>query len=111
MSLAAGRLNQRVTVLHKVVVRDALGGEGASSWAPVFQAWAEVEPMRMREYLAARAGQVDLTCRICLRYRAGVTADMRVQHGAAVYEIVEIVDPFAKHETLEILCSGPAVAT
>lgn len=107
----AGRRNQRVTLMTKVVARDAMGGEGASTWADGLTVWAEVEQLRMREYIAARAGQVDVSCRIVMLYRSGITADMRIRHGSAVYEIVEIVDPFAKHETLEILCSGPAVAT
>lgn len=111
MSLSAGRLNQRVTLQSKVVARDAMGGEGASTWADGVTVWAGVEPLRMREYISARAGQVDIDCRIIMRYRAGLRADMRVRHGDAIYEILEIVDQGSRKTVLELLCSGPAAST
>ena len=75
---------------------DALGGCRSGSWA--------------RIHFAARA-QSDITTRITIRYRAGVTSAMRVLHDGAEYNIREVINPRSGNESLELMCVAEAVAS
>ena len=108
--LAAGRLNQRVTLQAKTVVRDGMGNE-VVSWSDVAAVRAAVEPMRGREYVSLRAAQSDITTRITLRYKAGLTTAMRVLHDGAIYDVREIINPRSRNESLELMCVAVAVAS
>ncbi len=108
--LAAGRLNQRVTLQAKTVTRDAMGAQ-VVTWQTVATVWAAVEPIRGREFVALRSAQSELTAKITIRHRAGVVPEMRVEHGTSVYEIREVIDPKARGESLELMCSAPTEPT
>ena len=75
--MKAGRLNRRVTIQQKSVARDALGAE-VITWVDVATVWAEVSPYSGREFVALRQAQDEITTRITIRYRPGITPAMRV---------------------------------
>lgn len=106
--MRAGRLRHRVDVQAKVVTRDAVGGESIS-WATIAAVWAEVQPLSGREYVAMRQAQADVAVRVRMRYVVGVNPAMRVVHGAAVYNILEVIDVAGRKRDLELLCTGDAV--
>mgnify|MGYP000850293400 CR=1 FL=1 len=108
--LAAGRLNQLVTLKQKQVTRDGMGAQ-VVSWVTVATVWAAVEPLRGREFVALRAAHSELTAKITIRHRAGIVPEMRVEHGTSVYEIAEVIDPRARGESLELMCSAPTEPT
>ncbi len=53
-------------------------------WARV---WAGIEPLSARDFIAAQAVQSEVTARIVIRYREGVTAAMRIKHAGRLYTI------------------------
>lgn len=108
--VASGRLNQRVTLQSKAVTRDAIGTE-VVSWSTVATLWAAVDPVRGREFISLRAAQSDITTRITIRYRSGVTSAMRVLHDGAEYNIREVINPRSGNESLELMCVAEAVAS
>lgn len=108
--LPAGRLNQRVTLQSKSVTRDGMGNE-VVTWSDVATVHAAVEPVRGREFVSLRAAQSDLTTRITIRYRAGVTTAMRVLHDGATYDVREIINPRSRNESLELMCVAEAIPT
>ena len=108
--MRAGLLRHSVTIQEKSTTRDAYGGE-VVSWVPFATVPAKVEPLRLREYIAARAGQADLTLRASIRYLAGVTAEMRLVWQTDPYPIVEVIDVDGRHRELELLCTGEAQPT
>lgn len=89
--MRAGTLRQRVTIQDKSVVRDTYGAE-TITWTEVATVWAAVEPLQGREYLEARQTTAEVSTRIRIRYRSGITPEMRVEFGTRVYEILAVID-------------------
>ena len=78
--MQAGQLDQRISVERFTSTTDPLG-QPIEEWAPAFTAWAAVEPLVGREYLAAQAAVSEVTAKIRLRYRPGVTSVADVRSG------------------------------
>ena len=103
--MRAGRLDQRVTVEQLVTIGDSWGGT-VEAWAPLMTVWAEVSPLVGREYLAAQAAQSEVTARVTMRYRRGITAQDRVIHNGTTYNIVSLIDVRSDHRELVLMCRG-----
>ena len=103
MGLPAGRFDQRVTVEAKTVTRSGIGEE-VVSWSPVAEVWARVEPIRGREWFAAAQMQDATDHRVTIRYRAGITREMRVLWRGEPLDIVSVIDVNARRENLELMC-------
>jgi SPP1 family predicted phage head-tail adaptor len=88
MSIEAGRLRHRVRIEQSVLVVDSNGdavqdpktGETTSEWIEVATVWAAIEPISGREFIQSQAKQSQITARIVIRFREGVTAAMRLVH-------------------------------
>jgi len=79
MSLDAGKLRHRFRFEREAETRDS---EGAvlREWQPVFTTRGALEPLSAREFIQSASGQSEVTARITIRYRAGITAAMRIVH-------------------------------
>ena len=105
---AIGRASHRIRIEQKSVTRNAIGEE-VVTWADVItdtadnSIWAEVWPLKWREFFAAQQTQYAADVRFRLRYRAGLTQDMRVVWNGDAFDILSIVDVGAAHHTTEIL--------
>ncbi len=108
--MQAGKLNQQIVIQSYTATR-ASNGEEVRTWATVATVWASVEPLSGRELLAARDVRADVTTRIRIRYRTGITPKMRATMGSAVYEISEVIDRTMHHRDLELLCTAQAIAS
>ncbi|MBM4299281.1 MAG: head-tail adaptor protein, partial [Deltaproteobacteria bacterium] len=71
MSYAAGRLDKRVTLQSAVLVRDG-HGQPIETWSNVATVWAAIEPIRGREFFAAKQFSAEVTHKLVIRYRSGV---------------------------------------
>jgi SPP1 family predicted phage head-tail adaptor len=69
-------------------------------------AWAHVEPLVGREYLAAAALVAEVTARIRMRYRPGITAADRIIHGGTVYAIEAVLDVHSSRRELHLMCKA-----
>lgn len=77
--MQAGKLRHRIQIQRKVSVQDPVTGEQLTQqWVKFFDAWAAIEDLSARDFIAAKAGQAEVKSRIVIRYRAGITSDMRV---------------------------------
>lgn len=103
--MKAGQLDQRVTVERLVQGYDEIG-QPVNSWLPIFAAWAAVEPLVGREYIAAQAAQSEVSTRIRLRYRPGITSADRVIHEDRSYNITSVADVHSDHRELVLMCRG-----
>jgi SPP1 family predicted phage head-tail adaptor len=94
MTLAAGRLRDRVTLQAKSVTRGDFGDE-VVTWGTHATLWASVESLSGREYIEQQFGvdQVRATraVRVVLRYRDDVVPWMRLVHGGRVLEIQTVI--------------------
>lgn len=103
MGLPAGKFDRRITLQQKSVTR-AGNGEEVVSWVAVAELWARVEPIRGREFFAAAEMHDATDHRVTIRYRTGVTRDMRVMWGEQPLDIVSVIDVNARRENLELMC-------
>lgn len=101
----AGRLDKRVTIQSMTATRNAIG-EPVEAWADVATVWAAVEPVQGREFWEQQQVQSEVTTRIRIRYRAGVTAAMRVTYGGRFYNIKSVIDPRERHDEMQLMCSS-----
>lgn len=104
MPLQPGLLRNRVTLQTLSSASDEGGG---STDTPVDGAtvWASVEPLEGDEAMRGMALDATVSHRIRMRYRAGVTAAMRIKLGSRVFHIRQVINVDERNEQLEILAS------
>jgi SPP1 family predicted phage head-tail adaptor len=102
--MQAGKLRHRVTIQQLVAgsPQQKATGEPDTTWTDFATLWADIRPLRGMALFAAQQQQSGAEVEIHLRYRSGVTADMRIVHSTTVYEIRSI-DDTKRHEGRLIL--------
>jgi SPP1 family predicted phage head-tail adaptor len=88
--LNSGTLRHRIEIQEPVEVQDSDTGDITEEWVTVDgcdSVPAEIAPLSAREFLAASAIQSKVVARIMIRYRAGLTAKMRILHRGTIYNI------------------------
>lgn len=105
-SVDAGELNRRITIeKNNKSKRDSFGDEATDSWLPFCTVWAKITAAGTREFWEAQAAHAELTHKITIRYRSGITADMRVKYGERTLDIVAPpVDINEAHRYLILKC-------
>lgn len=103
----AGQLRHRVIIQQKTTGSPQRTAMGAPDdiWADHVTVWAAVRPLRSRERFLAQAAESQIDTEIEIRYRAGITAAMRVKHGTVIYNIEGVRDPEERHIKLYLDCS------
>jgi SPP1 family predicted phage head-tail adaptor len=103
MSIAAGKMTERVTFQSKGVTKNAIGEE-VVTWSDVATVWAEVKPLRGREFFAANQAQKAVDVRFMIRERSGLADDMRLRWRAQPYDITSLIYGTGPYEgTIEIM--------
>ena len=75
-------------------------------WQDVATVWASIEPLSAREFIAAQAVQSDVSVRVSVRYRPGITAAMRLLHDGKTYNITGVLaDKDSGREYLTLPCA------
>ena len=101
----AGRLTERVTLQARQGTQNALG-EAVGAWVDIATVWAEVAPLRGREYFASGQMQSTVEVKVTIRNRPDVVPTMRVVHRGVPHEIVSVIDPKSEGEGLELMCTA-----
>ena len=101
--MKAGALDQRVVIERLVEGYDELG-QPINDWLPIVTTWAEVSPLVGREYLAAAALVAEVTARIRMRYRPGITSQDRIIHDGTAYSITSLADVHSSRRELVLMC-------
>ncbi len=83
-------------------------GETIITWAKVADIYADIQPIRGREYWESFQVQSEVTHKITIRYRAGVVAKNRILFGTRVFVIESVIDVDERHERLELMCEEGA---
>lgn len=101
--MIAGKLRQRVTIQDKSVAQNTYGEEVITyvDWATV---WAAVEPLRGREFLEGRQITAEVSTRIRIRYRSGISPEMRVVFGSIIYDIQSITHLEEREREIHLMC-------
>ena len=86
MKPAAGRLRHRITIQRPKTNQDPDTGSITTQWIAVWEnVPAEIVPSSVREFIASQQMQSQVTARITILYREGLTADMRIIHRSKIY--------------------------
>lgn len=91
--MKAGRLRHRVTLQRAVTTADGHGDQ-VRTYSDLATVWADVEAIGGREFIAGAHVQADVTSRITLRARPGLTltpAD-RITWGTRTFDIRHVID-------------------
>jgi SPP1 family predicted phage head-tail adaptor len=104
--MKAGQLDQRITVERLETTVDPDYGTSTDEWVPLMTAWAAVEPLSGREYLAGLMPVAAVTTRIRLRYRPGIKPADRVVHVGTIYRIQSVIDTKSANRELVLMCEG-----
>lgn len=104
-----GDLNQQIDIQHRADTVNGLG-EAVPTWQALHAGvWAQHQPLRGRELLAANQLHAPVEARFRIRFRPGITPAMRVLHKGVAYDIVgQPVDVDGAGRTLEIMCTAGA---
>lgn len=115
MPIAAGRLRHRVRIERLVPVLDTDGetiqdpdtGEVLREWILLGEAWAAVEPLSAREFIASQETQSKVEARITIRRQDYiVNAADRIVHGVRIYNVLGVLeDPDSGLEYTTLPCS------
>ena len=108
--MQAGKLRHRVTIQQLVAgsPQQNAGGEPDTTWTDVATVYASVEPLRGRELFAAQAVNSEVSGQIRMRYRAGISPDMRIVYAGRHYDILALVNPLERNiELLAYVREGP----
>ena len=104
--MQAGKLRHRIALQKPVNIQDPESGEVTPTWEEVAIIWAEVVPLSVKEFIAAQAGQSEVTARIKIRRRTDVTAKHRIIYRGQIYNIEGVLpDPESGIEYLTLPCS------
>jgi SPP1 family predicted phage head-tail adaptor len=103
----AGLLRRRVTLQQPEDTPDGAGGF-ARNWADVAEVWADIRPAQGSEKLEGLQLQWQVTHRVTLRYRAGVTTAMRLLESGRAFNIRAVMDRDEGHAVLDVLAEEGA---
>ena len=102
----AGALDQRIVIERRTGATNDWGEPLPDDWTALCTVWASVEPLVGREFLAAQAVQSDVSTRVRMRYRPGVTAGDRLSHEGRIYNIESVVDVRSARRELVLMVRG-----
>lgn len=101
-SIEPGRLRHPITLLAPATALTAGGTE--ASYAPWLSTRAAIETLRGTDTQRNGQATAQTNLLVTLRYRAGVTAAMRVQTATAVYIIQSIENVEERNKVLKLTC-------
>ena len=104
---AAGKRKHRITIQSAGTVASGLD-TGQQHWASpitVCQCLASIEPLEGRERWQAMQVEAEVTHRITILYRPGITSAMRAILDGRIFHFGSVIDKDERHEELEILAT------
>jgi len=96
-----GDLRKRITLLQITPQIDE-NGFATEEISELGTVWAAVSNLYGKEYFAAKAVQAENTVKFTIRYRPGITTDMKIQFQDRLFNITDIDDIKYKKRYLEI---------
>ncbi|MFA9202789.1 MAG: phage head closure protein [Flavobacteriales bacterium] len=107
MAIAAGDLDTLVEFQHLIDNRDPLTNELKQTWVGFDRAWAKIEPIATREFVASGAMGAAMTAKIVVRDHVTVNSTHRVLvlTTGDLYQVQGVVPIPADHKKA-VLCSS-----
>lgn len=99
-----GELRHLVCLEGPATTPDGAGGQTVTQ-ALIGEIWCSVRPRSGSEQGAGEALQASVTHEVWMRWRPGVTSEMRLVLGARVLEINAVIDVDERRRWLKCLCT------
>lgn len=101
-SVPAGKLKHRVRIMRDI---DQLtGGQSLPVPTQLAEVWAWVQPLASRELAQVRQTLPEVSHRVTLHYRAGLTASDWLEHNGGRLAISSLINVQNDNTVLELLC-------
>lgn len=100
--MQAGRLNRRCTLQAPGTTQDELG-QPIPGWTDVATLWADIRMKSGLEAIKAGATVSVVQASIRVRYRAGITAGMRIIHNLQAYNITAVMPDVGGREYVDLV--------
>jgi SPP1 family predicted phage head-tail adaptor len=94
-----GRLRHSALLQTATSAEDDYGEEGGT-WSTGVTVRCNIEPLQGKELEAARAIHSELTHKITMNYRAGMTHKQRIVHRSVNYDLQHQIDKGLRHRNL-----------
>jgi len=102
--MEAGALRHRIAIQENTSTENSRG-EKVPGWTTYYQCWASVADLSGREFFEANQSQSQISTEIRMRYKSGITPQMRVVFGSRAFEIVSVANPMGRNKELVLLCT------
>jgi SPP1 family predicted phage head-tail adaptor len=101
MSMAAGKMNHRITLQSIVTTKDS-NGDTLEEWVDQGSVWAEVVPLSAKEFINSSSFNSKIVARITIRKRE-VEANWRILFRGKYYNVEGVLpDPVSGLEYLTL---------
>lgn len=106
-NLSAGRLRHRLRIQSPRLIQDALTGSTSTTWTDDATVYAAIEPLSVKDFIGAQTVKSQISVRIVIRYRPGMSAKMRfIADDGTVYKPLGfLADPVSGREYLTAPCA------
>ena len=103
-----GKMRYRIQFQKFNGKRDEETGDPAvdfeANWVTKLRAYAFIDPIKGREFYAAQQAQSAVTHKIIIRYRKGITSDLRIKCGKRLFTLeAPPIDFGERHEELMLM--------
>lgn len=100
--MKAGALNSLAAIQAMQLDVDEIG-QPVTTWTTKATAWANIRHQSGAESIRSDAVTSVVKCSIRIRYRAGITAAMRVVSGGITYQILAVLPDIGSNEYLDLV--------
>ena len=101
--MLAQRLRHQIKLQSQSTSLDSYGGN-VGTWTTVATVRAGIEPIGGTEALRNGQNVGEQMVRVVMRYRSGVTPQMRIVRGSTLYTIVAVANRDESNRMLELTC-------
>ena len=101
--MQAGQLRHKLDIETELNSQDAYG-QTTQEWVVFLRGiWAAIEPISGREYFSSQQVNAEISHRIKIRYRTGITPNMRVKFSTRYFNIVSVIDLKEAHREIHLM--------
>lgn len=103
--MKAGKLNNRIEILQRVKRQDESGAV-VFRWEVCRRLWADVRHVSGVETMRHDVLNASRRASMRVRYKAGITPDMRVRCAAGLYAIKAVLPDMQQRAFLDLVCES-----
>lgn len=96
------QMRHRLTFQVPMTVPDGMGGRSVD-WVDEFTTWGSIRPARAQEIFTAQQIEHEITHEIKMRYRTGISPQMRIVFEGRVFDITSLLNTVEADKELRIM--------